>query len=127
VAGDAVLRGRVEFLGYREDVPALLRAADLVVHPARYEAYGLAVHEALCCGVPAIVSRTAGVAECYPEDLRPLLLDDPESAGELAERLQAWRAQPQAWQARARAAGASLRRRTWDFMAQEIVEAVQAS
>ena len=82
---------RVRFLGYRTDVPALMAAADLMVHPARYEAYGLGVHEALCCGVPAVVSASAGVAERFPHDLRPLLLQDVESVAELTSRLRTWR------------------------------------
>ena len=40
--------------------------ADALVSPTRYEAYGLAVQEALCCGLPAIVSAEAGVAERIP-------------------------------------------------------------
>ena len=39
-----------------------------MVHPARYEAYGLGVHEAICRGLPAIVSAGAGIAELYPAD-----------------------------------------------------------
>jgi len=34
---------RITFLGYRTDVADLMAAADVLVHPARYEAYGLAV------------------------------------------------------------------------------------
>ena len=54
-------------------MPTVFAACDLLIHPARYEAYGLAVHEALCRGLPALVSATAGVAERYPEDLGQLL------------------------------------------------------
>jgi glycosyltransferase involved in cell wall biosynthesis len=115
----------VDFSGYRADVPALLRAADLVVHPARYEAYGLAVHEALCCGAPAIVSASAGVAEQFGPDLRPLLLQDPESASELAGRLLAWRTDPAAWRRRALDLGAALRGRSWDDMGRDIEALVQ--
>ena len=89
---EAGLTDRVRFLGFRSDVPDLLRAADALVHPARYEAYGLGVHEALCCGLPAVVSAVAGVAERYPPDLADLLLTDPESPAELAARLRYWRA-----------------------------------
>ncbi|MDK2408772.1 glycosyltransferase [Aphanizomenon sp. PH219] len=53
----------INFLGFRADVPNLLRAADCLVAPTRYEAYDLGVHEALCCGLPAIVSADAGVDE----------------------------------------------------------------
>jgi glycosyltransferase involved in cell wall biosynthesis len=57
------LENSIRFLGFRDDVPRLVRAADLLVAPTRYEAYGLGVHEALCCGLPALVSGNAGVAE----------------------------------------------------------------
>ena len=76
---DLGLEHRVSFLGFRSDVPDLLRAADALVAPTRYEAYGLGVHEAICCGLPAFVSRESGVAERYPDSLRPrLLLNDPD-------------------------------------------------
>ena len=111
---------RVRFLGYRTDVPLLMAAADLVVHPARYEAYGLAVHEALCCGVPAVVSASAGVAERLPEDLRALLLQDVESATELVGRLLTWRGAKDDFRQRTLRFGATLRERTWDDMSRDI-------
>jgi glycosyltransferase involved in cell wall biosynthesis len=66
---DAGLRDNIRFLGFRTDVPALVRAAEALVRPARYEAYGQGVHEAVCRGLPAIVSASAGIAERYPADL----------------------------------------------------------
>ncbi len=59
------LGSRVKFLGFTERVFDVLAASDLLVSPTRYEPYGLNVQEALCCGVPAIVSASAGVAERY--------------------------------------------------------------
>ena len=91
---EARLRGlgeRVRFLGFRKDMPRLLSAADLLVAPTRYEPYGLGVHEALCVGIPALVSRSAGVAERYPAELQGLLLDSPDDSGELMRRLEDWR------------------------------------
>jgi glycosyltransferase involved in cell wall biosynthesis len=119
-AADANLAERIRFLGFRQDVPAVLATLDALVHPARYEAYGLSVHEALCRGVPAIVTGAAGVAEMYPDDLQELLIEDPDDAPALASRLLAWR--PLAGQVRARVAPLSrtLRARTWDAMAAEI-------
>jgi glycosyltransferase involved in cell wall biosynthesis len=113
--------GRVRFLGFRRDMPAVFAACDLLIHPARYEAYGLAVHEALCRGLPALVSATAGVAERYPADLGQLLLQDPASATELAARLSAWR-EDEGISERVAEFAARLRARTWDHMAREIVE-----
>jgi glycosyltransferase involved in cell wall biosynthesis len=113
--------GRMRFLGFRRDMPAVFAACDVLIHPARYEAYGLGVHEALCRGLPAIVTATAGVAERYPADLDSLLLQDPDSETELTERLAAWR-EDETIAGRVADFGARLRSRTWDHMAHEIAE-----
>jgi glycosyltransferase involved in cell wall biosynthesis len=126
-AADAGLGGRIRFLGFRTDVAELARAADALVHPARYEAYGLGVHEALCCGLPAIVSAAAGVAERYPAGLADLLLAEPEDAGELADRLRHWRAGCEAFADRVRPLSDALRARSWDDMARDIRAAVLAA
>jgi glycosyltransferase involved in cell wall biosynthesis len=112
--------GRITFLGYRTDVAELMQAADLLVHPARYEAYGLAVHEALCSSVPVVVSASAGIAERLPETLSRLLVHDVDSADELASRLQCWREGFAEFREHARSAGATLRMRSWDDMSREI-------
>jgi glycosyltransferase involved in cell wall biosynthesis len=121
----ARLGQRIRFLGFRDDVREVLRACDGVVSPTRYEAYGLAVQEALCTGLPAVVSAGAGVAERISPPLRALLLDDPDDAGELAERLLAWRAGLEAHRAEALALSAALRAWTWDDMAARIVDIVE--
>ena len=120
------LTRRVAFLGFRPDVPRVLAAADALVHPARYEPYGLAVHEALCRGLPAVVSATAGVAERYPPGLADLLLQNPTDAGELADRLRHWRDALDAWPARVADFAEQLRGYTWDAMAADFVRAVEA-
>jgi glycosyltransferase involved in cell wall biosynthesis len=117
----AALDDSVQFLGFRTDIPALLAACDALVSPTRYEAYGLNVQEALCCGLPALVSASAGVAERYPPELRELLLPDPDDAGDLAARLRAWRDARTAYRAAVAPLGQALRARTWDQCAAEIV------
>jgi glycosyltransferase involved in cell wall biosynthesis len=119
-AAAAGIADRIDFLGFRTDVPDLLRACDALASPTRYEAYGLGVHEALCCGLAAIVSRSAGVAERYPEDLGPLLLDDPEDAAALAQALLGWRERRAAYAASTAALAERLRAYTWDDMAGRI-------
>ena len=119
------LASRVYFLGFRTDVPCILAAADLMVHPARYEPYGMGVHEALCRGLPAIVSAAAGVSERYPPDLTDLILADPESPTELAARLRYWRANAESLATRVRPLADELRSHTWTDMAREIVAAVE--
>jgi glycosyltransferase involved in cell wall biosynthesis len=115
---------RIRFAGFRRDVPAILATFDGFVHPARYEAYGLAVHEAICRGVPAIVSASAGVAERYGPELCELLLHDPDDAAELAERLLLWRRHLERFKAAVVPFSARLRAHTWDAMAAQIAALV---
>ena len=125
-AAAAGIADRVRFLGFRRDIASVLAAADVLVHPARYEAYGLGVHEAICRGVPAIVTASAGIAERLPPTLGSLMLSDPPRAEALATTLRAWRAAAANWNARVAPVGAGLRARTWDQMSAEIVATMEA-
>jgi glycosyltransferase involved in cell wall biosynthesis len=126
-ANECGLRERSRFLGFRQDVPRILAASDVLVHPARYEAYGLGVHEALCRGIPALVSADAGVAERYTNELHGLLIDDPNDPEDLAERLRHWRANLEETRTDLIPLSDALRGHTWDHMAREIVQFVQAA
>ena len=53
---------RVSFLGGRDDVPDLMLAADALVHPARSEAAGAVLLEALVAGLPVVVTGVCGYA-----------------------------------------------------------------
>lgn len=121
----AGLADRVRLLGFTSRVTEVLAAADLLVSPVRYEAYGLNVHEAICRGIPAIVSAQAGVADLFPHKLRELLLRDPEDIAELTDRLLRWHADPDLWKGRFAALGSRLRSYRWQDMARSIVETVE--
>lgn len=53
---------RVIFLGTRDNIAELMQAADVLVLPSPYEAFGNVVLEALATGLPVIACRT-GVAQ----------------------------------------------------------------
>jgi glycosyltransferase involved in cell wall biosynthesis len=121
------LADRVRLLGFIDRVYDLLAAADLLLSPVRYEPYGLNVQEALCRGVPALVSACAGVAERYPAELAALLLPDPEDAGDLAGRLWRWRQDVEGWRRRIEPLAESLRAYSWERMARRIVELAEGT
>jgi glycosyltransferase involved in cell wall biosynthesis len=117
---------RIRFLGFTRDVRSVLWACDALVAPARYEAYGLAVHEAVCCGLPAIVTGISGVAERMPE-LQPLQFDVGDDPAPLVSAISRWAAARDEWHARALAASTNLRAWTWDDMAARIVSLMTRS
>ena len=78
---------RVIFAGPRQDVPDLLTAADLMVHPARNEATGTVLAEAAVCGLPAICSADCGYAPLI-RDAGGIVLPDPFTVQALTDALE---------------------------------------
>lgn len=91
---------RVQFLGHRDDVAALLRDSDMFVLPSRSEAFPNGVIEAMAAGLPVVATAVGGIVELVqdgkngllvrPGDSRELahairqLADDPQRAAALA-------------------------------------------
>lgn len=61
-AGRLGVAGRVRFLGWREDAPALMAAANILVCPSRIEPLGNVVIEAWAQGLPVVAARAQGPA-----------------------------------------------------------------
>ncbi len=58
------LAGRVKFLGYRSDVPAVMKAADIYCQPnVEPEPFGVSFLEALTAGLPIITTAMGGPLE----------------------------------------------------------------
>ncbi len=54
---------RVRFLGGRSDVPELLHAGDLLIHPAYRENTGMILLEAITSGLPVLATEVCGYAD----------------------------------------------------------------
>jgi len=50
-------------------VAELMAAADLFLHPAKVESYGLVLEEAQACGTPVLAAKAGGVGETFVEGL----------------------------------------------------------
>ncbi|MES1935624.1 glycosyltransferase [Salinisphaera hydrothermalis] len=59
---------RVDFLGVRHDVPALIAACDVFVLSSAWEGFGLVVAEAMACERVAVATDCGGVREVMADD-----------------------------------------------------------
>ena len=74
------------FLGHRDDVPALLSAADIYVLPSRSEAFPNGAIEAMAAGLPVVASAVGGLLDLV-HDGRTGMLVQPGHPEELAGAL----------------------------------------
>lgn len=81
---EAGLSGSAFFLGPRRDVPALLLASDLMIHPAREEGAGAVLIEALAAGIPVVCTGGCGFSH-YVAEACGLALEEPFSQSALED------------------------------------------
>ena len=77
------IENRVMFLGYRKDIPEILRAYDVFVLPSFSEGLCLSLLEAMVSGIPAIASRVGGIPEVLNSPDLGIMVS-PNSVEELA-------------------------------------------
>ena len=72
--------GRVHFLGRLDAdfIYRLMRASDLFVWPAQNEAFGMAVLEALGCGLPVVAGHSGGIGDIVAHNRTGILLEQPD-------------------------------------------------
>lgn len=74
------------FFGNVDDVPSFLRKQDMFVLPSHSEGFGIALIEAMSCGLPCVASRLAGPAEIISNSSLGLLFT-PGDENDLADKL----------------------------------------
>ena len=57
----------MRFLGFREDIPELMAAADVLVHPSRLDVTGQVILEAIVNGLPAVVTGALRICRARRE------------------------------------------------------------
>jgi glycosyltransferase involved in cell wall biosynthesis len=65
---------RVSFMGYRADVPAIMKASDLFVLPCPAEGFGLVIAEAMLAGLPVVAINRGGPADIVISEQTGLLV-----------------------------------------------------
>ncbi len=72
--------GKVHLLGAlaADSIYQLMRASDLFVWPAQNEAFGMAVLEALGCGLPVVAGRSGGIGDIVAHNVTGMLVQQPD-------------------------------------------------
>ena len=69
----------IRFLGVRDDIPALLSAADVFVFPSRFEGLSITCIEAQFSGLPCVLSENISSETKISEDVYVLPIDSADS------------------------------------------------
>ena len=113
------LESKVHFIGLSTRVQQFYNAADLLVLPTLNEPFGMVVLEAMANGLPAIVSRDAGVTEVLNDGEQAILLDDPRDVDQIVAAIRRLRDDVGRMAMGQRARGVA-KQFTWDRMVDEV-------
>jgi glycosyltransferase involved in cell wall biosynthesis len=113
VLGEGPQRGELEQLARELDLPvylpgrvpdvaAWLRRADLLVHPVRWEGFGLALLEAMLASLPIVATKVSSIPEIVVDGETGLLVP-PDDPGALAAAVNRVLADPSDYGERGRA------------------------
>ncbi len=72
-------KDRVRFLGFRQDVPALLKSSDAYVLASRSEGLGTAILEALAAPLPVVATRVGGIPDSVRHEETGLLVPSEDA------------------------------------------------
>jgi UDP-glucose:(heptosyl)LPS alpha-1,3-glucosyltransferase len=79
------LENRMMILPIVPQVESYYAAADMYAGPSLEDSFAIPPLEAMACGLPAIVSRQAGVSELVTHGVDGFVLEDPTDSRQLAE------------------------------------------
>jgi len=88
LAGQLDVANRIKWLGHRENVPELMAAADIFIHPARYDTTGTVILEAIANGLPVVTTTACGYARHVSSANAGIVVQEPFRQGALVDALQ---------------------------------------
>jgi UDP-glucose:(heptosyl)LPS alpha-1,3-glucosyltransferase len=104
------------------EVLDLYAAADVYVSPSREDSFGLPVAEAMACGLPAITSVCAGVADYIHDGIDGFVLREPRDAQTLSNLIARLHSQPDLRRVVGEAASETMQEWDWNRNAAAIWE-----
>lgn len=113
------IQSRVTVYPPTRQIERYYAAADALVLPTPYDAFGMVITEAMACGLPVVTTRLAGASELIVPGVHGMVLDSPTDIEALASALRTLTAHPDARERMGAAAAALMREHTWDRVAEQ--------
>ncbi len=79
------IEGKVVWVDFVDDIPAMMNSIDILIHPATEEGSGRVVMEAMAAGKPVIGVKSGGVQELIQDGVTGYLVE-PDNSTEMAEK-----------------------------------------
>ena len=108
---------RVTMLPATSEIQRYYGAADALVLPTPYDAFGMVITEAMACGLPVITTPLAGAAELLTHGVHGLLVNSPTDISGLSAAMHTLSSDSSARERMGIAAAALMREHTWDRVA----------
>ena len=84
--GDNFLQNKIHLLGFRKDIPDIMRAINVLLTPSLWEGFGLVLIEAMASGKPCVASRTSSIPEIINDEENGILVQ-PQNSESIVEAL----------------------------------------
>jgi UDP-glucose:(heptosyl)LPS alpha-1,3-glucosyltransferase len=108
---------RVMLLPATDRIERYYAAADVLVLPTPYDAFGMVITEAMACGLPVITTPLAGAAELLVDGVHGRIVSSPTDVARLGEAMRSLAVDADARERMGGAAAALMREHTWDRVA----------
>lgn len=117
IAAGCGVEARVAILAPTERIERYYGAADVLVLPTPYDAFGMVITEAMACGLPVITTPFAGAAELLVDGVHGRVVSSPADIEALADAMRALALDADARERMGTAAAALMQDYTWDKVA----------
>lgn len=117
LAAVAGVADRVAVQAATDRIERYYAAADALVLPTPYDAFGMVITEAMACGLPVITTPLAGASELMTPGVQGLLVETPTDVDALATAMRTLATRADLREQMGAAAAALMTAHTWDRVA----------
>ncbi len=118
--------GRIHFLPPTNRIEAVYPAADALLFPTPYDAFGMVITEAMAAGLPVVTTKMAGASECIRQGIDGLVVDDPLDVAGFAACMDTITRDEDFRRSLGATARENVRSKTWDAVAETTVRVYHA-